>query len=305
MTWTPPELTTVPVDGGELTVGTWGGGDRVVLASHGITANHRSFAEVAHQLQVRGAGVRVVAVDHRGRGGSASLPGPYGLQAHARDLLTVLDHLEVEQAVLLGHSMGAYVVACAAEAAPERIDGLVLADGALPLPVSLPEDADIEEVVRSVIGPALDRLDLTFPSPEAYVEMWQAHPAVGGDYFNDVTEAYARYDLIEDGEGGWRSPVDKAAVLEDGRDVLADEQARTAVERLAVPTTLLWCPRGLQDETPGLLPSEVVDAVVSGLAHVTAREVPDTNHYSLLFAPQGAAAVAEAVASHLVEVAGD
>jgi hypothetical protein len=96
----------------------------------------------------------------------------------------------------------------------ERVDGLVLVDGALPIPVDLPPDADIEAVVRDVIGPALDSLDATFGSPDEYVEMWRSHPPFGGGHVTDVAEAYVRYDLVPDG-GVWRSPVSKTAVLAD------------------------------------------------------------------------------------------
>jgi pimeloyl-ACP methyl ester carboxylesterase len=298
MTWTEPDLSAVPVPGGDLTVGRWGSGSTAVVASHGITANHRSFAEVAHHLRTAGADVSLYAVDHRGRGGSASVPGPCGLEVHARDLLAVVDHLDVDQVVFVGHSMGAYVVACAAELAPDRVRGVVLIDGALPIPVQVPEDADIEELVRGVIGPALDRLDRTFASPEEYVAMWQEHPAVGGRYFSDVAEAYVRYDLIADGDR-WRSPVRKDAVLEDGRSVLVDEGPRTAVSRLAVPTTLLWAPRGLLDQEPGLFPPDVVDQVVPSLGHVDARRIDDTNHYSIVLTPEGASAVAAAIGEHV------
>jgi pimeloyl-ACP methyl ester carboxylesterase len=297
MAWTEPEVSTVPVPGGELTVGRWGSGSTAVVASHGITANHRSFAEVADRLCAIGADVGLYAVDHRGRGGSAALPGPWGLEVHARDLLAVTDHLDVDRFVFVGHSMGAYVAACASELAPDRVQGLVLVDGALPIPMPLPDDADIEDLVRAVIGPALDRLDRTFASPEEYVDMWREHPAVGGRYFSDVAEAYVRYDLTREGDR-WRSPVRKEAVLEDGRSVLVDEGPRTAVARLAVPTTMLWAPRGLMDQEPGLFPQAVVEEVVASLDHVDARRVGDTNHYSIVLTAPGAAAVAAAVVEH-------
>lgn len=296
MTWIEPTSLTIPVDGGDLTVARWGTGSRVVVASHGITANHRSFGEVAAHL--RDADVSLYAVDHRGRGGSAGLPGPYGITAHARDLVAVLDHLEVQAAVFAGHSMGAFVVASAAASVPARVTGLVLVDGALPVPVDLPPEADIDAVVRSVIGPALDRLERTFASPEDYVALWREHPAVGGRYFTDVAEAYVRYDLVADGVA-WRSPVDRGAVLEDGRSLLVDDEARTAITRVEVPTTLLWAPRGLLDQTPGLYPPELVDDIVADLPHVDARPVADVNHYSILFSEVGGAAVAERIVERL------
>ncbi len=296
MTFEAPDLIRVPVDGGAITVACWGSGSTPVLASHGITANHRSFAQVADALRTSGADVRLLAVDHRGRGGSADTPGPFGIRTHARDLVAVLDHLAIDTAVLLGHSMGAFVAANAALLAPERVTGLVLVDGALPIEVDLPADAAIEDVVRAVIGPALDRLDRTFDSPEDYVAQWRAHPAYGGGYFNDVAEAHVRYDLIPTDDGtGWRSPVHKPAVLTDGGDVLADEQVRTALARIATPTRLLWAPRGMLDQEPGLFAPSVVATTCAGLEHVEPVLVEDVNHYSIVFGPGGAAAVAAAV----------
>jgi pimeloyl-ACP methyl ester carboxylesterase len=295
--WIEPQLHQFPVAGGELTVGRWGNGTQVVVACHGITANHRSFGAVAAELASRDADVSLYALDHRGRGGSATLPGPFGLAAHARDVVAVLDHLGVSSnapAVLVGHSMGAYVAANATELAGERVGRLVLVDGALPIAVDLPADTPLEVVVRSVIGPALDRLDATFASPEDYVAMWREHPAVGGAYFDEVAEAYVRYDLVEEA-GVWRSPVNKDAVLVDGGSVLQDVHERSAVERIDTPTVLLWAPRGLLDQTPGLLPSDVVDAALPRLPHVRARLVDDVNHYSLLLGERGAAAVADAI----------
>jgi len=298
MTWVEPDLLQVPVRGGDLTVARWGTGATTVVASHGITANHRVFGEVGAQVLDRALDVSLYAVDHRGRGRSASLPGPAGLDAQARDLLALLDHLEVARGVLVGHSMGAYVVARAAEFAPAQVGAVILVDGGLPIPVSGPEDATVEDVVRAVIGPALDRLEATVASPEEYVAMWQEHPAVGGRYFTDVAAAYVRYDLVPDG-ARWRSPVRKDAVLEDGRSVLIDDQARTAIQRIEAPTTLLWAPRGLLDQEPGLLPPDLMSTALPDLPHVLARQVPDVNHYSILFAPRGATAVVDALAEHL------
>ena len=293
MTWQEAQIDRLTVDDAELTVGRWGRGDTVVLASHGITANHRSFGQVAWALDQLGAldEVTLVAVDHRGRGGSSGHPGPFGIRTHAQDLLAVLDHLGRDRAVLVGHSMGAFIATLAAEAAPERVERLVLVDGALPIEVPVPPGADIEEVVRSVIGPALDRLDTTFASPEAYLEHWRAHPAFQGRAWNDVAEAYFRYDLVDVGDG-WRSPVSKRAVLEDGAGPLQDGAAATALRRIATPTTLLWAPRGLLDQTPGLYAPDLVASATGALPHVTTELVEGTNHYSIAFSEPGARRIA-------------
>ena len=131
----------VPVAGGSLHVGRWGEGDHVVMAAHGITGNHFSWQGVARAL---GPDVSLVAPDLRGRGLSGKLPAPFGMRAHADDLAAVLDHLDLEQAVLVGHSMGAYVATVAATRHAPRWSQVVLVDGGLPLP--LPLASQIEEL---------------------------------------------------------------------------------------------------------------------------------------------------------------
>ena len=124
----------VPVSGGSLHVGRWGDGDQVVVAAHGITGNHRSWQGVARAL---GPGrVAGGARPPRPRAAPPSCPGPFGMRAHADDLVAVLDHLELDRAVLAGHSMGAYVATTAATAHRDRWSHVVLVDGgvALPLP---------------------------------------------------------------------------------------------------------------------------------------------------------------------------
>ncbi|MDQ6731816.1 MAG: alpha/beta hydrolase [Actinomycetota bacterium] len=73
----------------------------------------------------------LAAVDRRGRGDSGELPPPFGIDAHVRDMVAVLDALELERALVVGHSLGAYIAAALAATHPERVTGLVLVDGGL------------------------------------------------------------------------------------------------------------------------------------------------------------------------------
>ncbi len=290
----------VPVDGGALTVGQWGRGGRLVLASHGITANHLSWQRVGELLTSGPEGsdhpMTLVAVDHRGRAGSADTPGPYGLARHADDLIAVLDHLDGPAATLVGHSMGAFVAALAAERHPERVDRLILVDGGLPLPVDLPPGADVEAVIRSVIGPALDRLDQRWPDVEAYVRFFTEHPAFQPpNEWPAAADAYVRHDAVVTADGDIRSSVMKPAVLEDGGAAIVDPDASSAVQRITTPTTLLWAPRGVLDQSPGLYTADQVEAAVAALAHLEAELVADTNHYTVAVGENGASAVAEAI----------
>jgi lipase len=286
---TAPELLAVPVRGGDLIVARWGTGATVVVAVHGITANHVSWTGVAQAL---GGGVTLLAPDLRGRGGSAGLPGPWGMRTHADDVVAVLDHVGVERTVLAGHSMGAYVVATAAERHPDRVSRLVLVDGGVAVPIPWPEGMTAEEKIRVVIGPALDRLELAFPSPAAYLDYWRPHPAVG-EAWGPLMEAYLRYDIHEV-EGSWRSKVEREAIIADGTDTLTDPAAATALERVDVPTQLLTAPRGIFNEAP-LIPPEALEALLPRLPHVSARTVDDVNHYSIAIGERGAKEIAEAI----------
>ncbi len=291
----------IPVDGGMLAAGRWGDGDRVVVASHGITANHLSWQAVGEQLDVGGdEALSLVAVDHRGRAGSASLTGPFGLARHADDLIATLDHLGIESAVLAGHSMGGFVVALAAERHPDRVSGLVLVDGGLPFPIELPPDADTEAVIQSVIGPALDRLDQRWPDVEAYLDFFRAHPAFNPpNSWPRAAEAYFRHDVAFDDDGRVRSSVNKEAVLVDGGSAIVDPESSSALRRIDQPSRLLWAPRGVLDQTPGLYHGEHITAAATDLDHLDTELVDNTNHYTILVGEAGAARVVEAMAALL------
>jgi lipase len=276
----------VPVSGGSLHVGRWGHGDQVVVAAHGITGNHRSWQGVARALA---PGVSLVAPDLRGRG-SSKLPGPFGMRAHAEDLAAVLDHLELDRAVLAGHSMGAYVATTAATADPGRWSRVVLVDGGVALP--LPSGVDPDAMLAGVLGPALERLTMTFADRDAYHAFWRAHPAFAEPgAWNEDTEDWLDHDLVAT-ESGVGSSVEIEAVRSDGTELLVDRDVRNALHGLTQPTVLLRAPRGLLNQVPPLLPDELIDPLRARWPIRLEMLVEDTNHYSILLAPRGAKVVA-------------
>jgi lipase len=277
----------VPVAGGVLSVARAGASveraEGVVVAVHGITASHLAWRAVAREL-VQDPGVCLLAPDLRGRGRSSTLPGPYGMAAHVADLVAMLDHVAAGPVVLGGHSMGAYVAARLAADHPERASNLVLVDGGLPIPV--PSDKDPEEVLESTLGPALKRLGMTFPGREDYIAMWRAHPAFVASW-NDDVEAYVESDLESTPSAelphAVRSVVSPGAVRADSRELMVDEETRTALSRVRVPVWLLRSPRGLQDEADRpLIPLEILDEFAAAHPEARVENVEETNHYTLL-----------------------
>ncbi len=275
--------------GGTLRVGRWGNGPKYALAAHGVTANHTSFQAVADQLP---ADVTLIAPDLRGRGGSNRIPAPYGMGAHADDLAAVLDHLGIESATVLGHSMGGFVAVVAADRHPSRVDGVVLVDGGLPLDLGPLAELPVDELVAAVIGPSLHRLRMPFPAMESYLDFWRAHPALG-PYWNPYIEAYVRYDLVG-AEPELRSSVSEEAVLADTESDLHEGVVEQALSRLRQPAIFLRAPKGLADADP-LFSADTVTRWRRVLPALITRTVPDVNHFTITLTEAGAAAVAAAI----------
>ncbi len=161
----------VPVAGGALAAYRLGADPPApaVLAIHGITSSSRTWLATARSLGDRAA---LVAVDLRGRGRSSELPPPFGLDAHVRDMLAVLDHFELQRPVVAGHSLGAYIAARLAVEHPDRVGSLVLVDGGLTIPQS--QGVDRARFLEEFLGPSLARLNMTFPDRDAYRAWWSA-----------------------------------------------------------------------------------------------------------------------------------
>jgi pimeloyl-ACP methyl ester carboxylesterase len=286
----PYETVDVPVDGGILHVGRWGRGSAgpVVVAVHGVTANHLAWSAVA-----RHSSYDVVAPDLRGRGRSNAITTPAGMRAHADDLRAVLDHLGVEQAVVVGHSMGAFVAATFAAEHPDRTAAVLLVDGGLSLAPPPPELAP-EQVIAAVIGPAAQRLSMTFADTEAYLDFWRQHPAVGPHWSPDL-EDYFAYDLVGD-PPQLRSSVSLQAVREDSADLLDAGAVDGRVRKLPEGTVFLRAENGMMGDPGGLYPAELARQHAASYPNLDVRDVADVNHYTLVMGDAGATVVAEAIA---------
>jgi lipase len=287
----------VPVAGGALMVARAGpspdAAEAVVLAVHGVTASHVAWRTVAREL-ARVTHACVLAPDLRGRGRSATLPGPYGLAAHVRDLTAVLDHAGAQRALLAGHSMGAHLVARLSAEHPERTAGVVLVDGGLPLPAPVGLQAGEPEGDDPTPG----RMEKPCASADEYLASWRAHPAFADAWHDDV-DAFARYDMADDGDSV-RCVVSEEAVTADTFDFLFDGATRTAIRRVRAPIRLLRAPRGAFDDDCAVIPRDYLDAFTAEHPHLQVEHVPETNHYTLLLGgspgpPRVAAAIEGAI----------
>ncbi|MGF1473716.1 MAG: alpha/beta fold hydrolase [Rubrobacteraceae bacterium] len=276
-------------------------GGEPLICLHGITAQHRSFNALARHL---GEEYELVGVDLRGRGDSEKPESGYGLEAHAADVMSVLDHLGLESAVLAGHSMGGFVGVRAALSYPERVRALVLLDGGWPRPEASEEDmtekerAEAEEI-RQGLERAYSRLDMVFESPDDYLNFWFPDQGITMRDLPPELADYYRYDLGEV-EDGYQPKASLNAVEEDSPQI--SSEAPTAGQMRSIR-----CPVALIRTTEGFLPGS--SPFISGAVRARMDEALDlrsdtllegANHYTMMWG-EHARRAAEAIRDFLRE----
>lgn len=282
----PTEKFEVPVAGGQLAVFRYGDGTgEPVLLIHGVTSSNRAFQLFADELIARGKAP--FAVDLRGRGDSNSLPGPFGMAQHAKDMATVIDYFKWNKPEVIGHSMGGFVLAALAGLYPEKLGRKVFADGGIPLP--LPPGMTVEQVMPFILGPALQRLSMFFESKEVYRDYWKEHPALKRGW-GPVMEEYVDYDLRNG-----KPSTNPQAVEEDSRDLFGDDLVAKSLRSLTEDCLLIRAPRGLQNEEGGLYPLPATELVLEGYPHIKMVHLDDVNHYEMFLMEEGSKQVAELI----------
>ena len=160
-----PIMKKVKGDGVEINLAVREGAVKPILCIHGITANCRCWDTLAQALAPQ---YHVMAMDLRGRGQSDKPSKGYALDYHLRDINCLLDDLNLDRVVIMGHSLGAFIGLAFAAEYPGRVDRLILVDGG--------GDLSKEQFDKVFVGikPALDRLGQVFPSADAYLEKMRA-----------------------------------------------------------------------------------------------------------------------------------
>jgi len=120
-----PENVAVSVDGVQIRYDVQGEGEPALVFVHGWCCD-RSYwdAQVPHFAQK----YKVVTIDLAGHGESGLSRKAYTMSTFGQDVAAVVNKLDLDQIVLIGHSMGGPVILEAARTIPENIKGLVGVD---------------------------------------------------------------------------------------------------------------------------------------------------------------------------------
>ena len=234
-----------------------------IVLVHGLGGSaHSWWAQLAAAEE---RGYRVIAYDQRGAGLSSKPEGPYSVELWASDLVRVVDALEIERPILVGHSVGCMTAQRASVELGERVAGLMTIGGALQW---RPEAGPVfEERVRLARAGRMDEIAATVVGTGLSEERRRDDPVLTGLFL----------DLIASNDN--RAYADWSAATAEGR----------MVDLASVACPVLACCGEHDPVTPPSFAQAIADAVpdgrtavVEGAAHWCHIEAPNAVNEILL-----------------------
>jgi pimeloyl-ACP methyl ester carboxylesterase len=107
----------------EIHYADYGSGNTTLLLLHGFLENQTMWDFFVQEYS---QSFRVITIDLLGHGQTPCLGYVHTMEDQADAVHSVLSHLQVEKAIVMGHSMGGYIALALAELYPERVAALVL-----------------------------------------------------------------------------------------------------------------------------------------------------------------------------------
>ncbi|WP_249872762.1 alpha/beta fold hydrolase [Oceanobacillus saliphilus] len=263
------QITNHKVDAGgvQIHVVDYGGTGEPIVCIHGITANARFWDAVAEQLT---PSYRVLAVDLRGRGDSEKPTGGYNIPQHAQDIRHVLTHFQIDNAIIMGHSLGAMISICFTATYPESVKRLLLVDGG----------EDLNRELEEVLKPSFERLGQVYANFNEYTEDLKTKPFF--QPWNSYVQEYFYADVHHHPNGTVSTRTTKAII-----DQEIEALYRTSVNQyhndIHVPALLFYAPNCLYHPTAYLLSKETGQHLAAKWKNSRFIEVPGSNHFSIIF----------------------
>ena len=234
-----------------------GDGPGVVLI-HGAGGSHLAWPPELRRLP----GATVYAIDLPGHGRSSG-EGRDSIGDYARDVLSLMDGVGREEALLVGHSMGGAIAQMVALIAPRRVTGLLLLGTGARLQVS---DA------------ILDGLETQFDETVAAISKWSWGPEADPEWV-----AQGRQMMVEAGPEVLR------------RDFIACNRfdVRDRLDEIPAPT------RVLTGEEDRMTPPRLGRSLADDIPGASFSLVPGAGHMVMLERPAEVVAVATALMAQL------
>nr|WP_314145092.1 alpha/beta fold hydrolase [uncultured Rhodococcus sp.] len=248
-----------------------GDGPPVILV-HGLLGSHQSWGTQIERLSHK---YRVIAPDLFGHGESDKPTGDYSLSSHSATIRDLMEHLNIDSAPMVGHSLGGGIVMQLTYLFPERVNRLAL-------------------VSSGGLGPEVSLLlkAATLPGSELVL------PLLASDWFRRNTESalaqLGRWGLpVEPGPSmaetwrSFRSVADRStrgAFLASTRAVVGPRgqtvSAKQHFEKFeSIPSLLVW---GGKDR---MIPAKHADNIRREVPNSRVEIFPDAGHFPQLDEP--------------------
>ncbi|MHA3980978.1 alpha/beta fold hydrolase [Halovulum sp. GXIMD14794] len=228
-----------------------------IVFVHGFGCDQSMWGDVVRQLA---PSHRIVTYDLTGMGQSdlsAYDPARYDdLQAHAEDLLAIIDELALDEAVVVGHSVGATIAILAANQAPEKVSRLVLVS---PSPCFMNDAASDYQggFSRDELEGLIAFLDENHLGWSAQIAPTIAGQPEGGPASEELTQSFCR--------------TDPAIAQHFGRVTFLGD-ARKAFQQAARPALILHC------DEDALVPMAVADWMKDRMPEAALKILRATGH---------------------------
>ena len=239
-------------DGVEIHFDRWGAGSPALILVHGWGNDRRVWETQARHFSEH---YEVINLDLPGFGVSGKNRQEFTIAAYGRDIAAIIEELGLDEAVLVGFSMGAAVVVEAAARFPEGIIGVVVVDQLHDVDARIPPAA-----ISEMEGFFMDLV--ANPSNEKLVG--------SGFYRNNIETSFERVAaMLEDAPGnGWRESLLGALNW-------LNENCTASISSIQAPIIAI---------NSDLQPTDV-EAFKKYAPSFEAKIVPDTGHLLMWDAP--------------------
>lgn len=256
---------------------------------HGLASNARIWDLAAPTLARR---FRVIAVDQRGHGLSDRPAAGYGFREVTDDLKALIESLELERPVVVGHSWGGNVALQLAADHPALVRGIALVDGGF-LEISAIDGMTWEQTERLMAPPPLDgvRLDAFLASARSWPEL--------GDLWNDEIKEIVLANFEITPERTIRPRLNRENHMKILR-ALWEQKPSELWERVSCPVLMIPAARERGDPRQQTWAESKRRAIETALARAPAATVSvmdDTIHDVPLHRPRELAEVLSAFAA--------
>ncbi len=123
----------------------WGEGNRVILAIHKVTSGGEAWKSILKSLEQE---FTIIAPDLLGHGYSQKSQDTYSLDLFCRQLVFLIEELDISKVTILGHSLGARVALAMSYFVPEFVEAIVCVEPPLSGPGKAKYPYDLSSVIE-------------------------------------------------------------------------------------------------------------------------------------------------------------